>query len=224
VLPSFSIVTSRREREREEIREQIIEVARRLFVNEGYANVTVRKIADAIDYTPGAIYSYFEDKDAIFHAVHQQGFAELMNRMAKVALEVATSSGTPLDQIRGFGREYLAFARENPEMYDLMFVADAPMKDKDQERWPEGSRTFDLLRGVVRSAIEGGWIAPGDPEAVAYLLWSAAHGMVTLEFRGRCSMFPDDVRAKLVPGSFEYLLTMLAEGGQRRRQTARKDR
>ncbi|MDX2091880.1 MAG: TetR/AcrR family transcriptional regulator [Kofleriaceae bacterium] len=216
-------MTSRREREREEIREQIIDVARRLFVNEGYANVTVRKIADAIDYTPGAIYSYFEDKDAIFHAVHQKGFGELMNRMANVVLEVATKSGTPLDQIRGIGAAYLAFARENPEMYDLMFVAEAPMQNKDMERWPEGARTFDLLRGVVRTAIDGGWIAPGDPDAVAYLLWSAAHGMVTLEYRGRCSMFSDDVRAKLVPGSFDYLLTILAEGGQRR-QTSRKDR
>ena len=191
------------------MRQQIVDAARRLFVTEGYDQVTVRKIADAIEYTPGAIYSYFEDKDAIFHALHSEGFSELMRRMAAATIEVAARSGTPIDQLRRIGEEYLAFARANPEMYDLMFVAQAPVR-AHPEIWPEGQRTFDVLRAVVRAAVDGGWLREGDPEAIAFTLWSACHGMVTLEFRGRCKVLEESCRAGIPGAAFEYLMSVLA--------------
>lgn len=208
MVPS-SPVPSRREREREEMRQLIIDAARRLFVQEGYAQVTVRRIAEAIEYTPGAIYSYFEDKDAIFHALHRQGFTELMRYMAEASARAAAEGGTPLDQLRRLGEAYLSFAHENPEMYDLMFVAQAPVR-AEPETWPEGGRAFDVLRQLVRVAIEGGWIRAGEPEAVAFTLWSACHGMVTLDYRGRCKVVAEDHRHTIVERSFDYLLDALA--------------
>ena len=191
------------------MRQQIVDAARRLFVTEGYDQVTVRKIADAIEYTPGAIYSYFDDKDAIFHALHTEGFSELMRRMAAATIEVAASNGSPLDQLRRIGAEYLAFARDNPEMYDLMFVAQAPVRDELQD-WPEGTRAFDVLRSVVRAAVEGGWIHVGEPEAIAFMLWSACHGMVSLEFRGRCKVLEETLRPGLSGTVLDYLITSMS--------------
>src|SRR5262245_740434 len=105
-------MADRRERERHEMRERIIEAARRLFVTEGYDRTTLRRIAEEIEYTPGAIYAYFKDKDAILYALHQQGFEQLGRRMA----EAVAGAGNPLVALERIGREYLAFAVENPEM------------------------------------------------------------------------------------------------------------
>ena len=214
-------MSSRRDREREELRQQIIDAARTLFVTDGYDQVTVRKIADAVEYTPGAIYSYFEDKDAIFHAVHRQGFEELTRRMGAAMLDVASKAGTPLDQLRRIGEEYLRFAHDNPELYDLMFVAQAPMKAADPDMWPEGSQTFNVVRGVIRAAVEGGYIKPGDVESLSFLCWSACHGMVTLEFRGRCSVIAEKLRADIAGTSFEHFMRLMAVDPQPRRKTER---
>src|SRR5687768_14097475 len=111
----------RRERERHEMRERIIDAARKLFVTEGYDKTTLRRIAEDIEYTPGAIYAYFKDKDSILYAVHERGFVELGRRLASTVAGAAN----PRDALERVGREYIAFARDNPEMYDLMFIAQA---------------------------------------------------------------------------------------------------
>jgi AcrR family transcriptional regulator len=207
--PPATAPTARRQREREEMRQLIIDAARRLFVEQGYAQVTVRKIAEAIEYTPGAIYSYFEDKDAILHALHTQGFAELMRCMADASLTEQARGGTPVDQIRALGLAYLRFAHDHPEMYDLMFVAQAPVRSEPEE-WPEGRRAFGVLRGVVREAVESGWIRAGEPEAIAFALWSACHGMVTLEFRGRCRVIDELHRPTILARAFDVVLDLIA--------------
>ena len=63
------MVTARRDRLRQELRDEIIAAARDLFVTEGYANVSIRKVADRVGCAPGTIYLYFEDKDSILSAI-----------------------------------------------------------------------------------------------------------------------------------------------------------
>jgi AcrR family transcriptional regulator len=201
-------MSTRRDRERGEMRQRITDAARELFVKEGYHRVTIRRIADAIEYTPGAIYSYFEDKDAILHALHVEGFEELQRSFAATLKE----PGTPIDYLRRIGYAYLAFAREHPQMYDLMFVCDEPLEGDSKNadaQWQDGTRTYDHLRSMVRMAIDGGWLRPGDPEAVAYLLWSACHGMISLEFRGRTDAVPEAARDGIALRSYEYLIASL---------------
>jgi AcrR family transcriptional regulator len=196
------MTSARREREREETRRLITEAARKLFVSEGYAHVTMRRIAEAVEYTPGAIYSYFADKDAILHALHAQGFEELGRRMT-AALDKLED---PAERLRAIGTAYRAFGRANPELYDLMFVAQAPTRAMD-ETWPEGARVYDLVRHEVRRGIEAGRLRAGDPEGLAFLLWGACHGMLSLELRGRTKVVPDPLR---VPdAAYDELLGLL---------------
>lgn len=187
------------------MRDRITAAARRLFVEEGYARTTIRAIADAIEYTPGAIYAYFKDKDAILYSLHQQGFEELARRMGH-ALAGATD---PVDELRRIGRAYLRFASDEPELYDLMFIAQATSRAMSDEVWPEGHRTFDLLRSVVVRALAGGWIQGDDPDAVSFLMWSACHGMASLHIRNRCVVFAEPVRDQVESGAFELLLARM---------------
>src|SRR5512139_1788571 len=110
--------TQRRERERTEMREMILDAATRLFLEESFEKTTMRRIADAIEYTPGAIYGYFKDKDEILYALHKRGFEELVARM-EAALVGLTD---PIERVASIGRAYIRFAFENPQQYDLMFV------------------------------------------------------------------------------------------------------
>lgn len=200
-------MSARRERERTEMRERIIEAARRLFVTDGYDRTTLRRIAEEIEYTPGAIYAYFKDKDAILYALHQQGFEELGRRM----MEAIPGAQNPREVLDRLGRAYLAFARDNPEMYDLMFIAQATSRAM-QEQWPEGERTYEMLKMAVKTAIDGGWIIAGDVEAVSFMLWSTAHGMASLSCRDRCLMIPEAERPKVLADAYEVLLRLLSTG------------
>src|SRR5437868_7223920 len=67
-------IKERHERDREAVSRAILDAARELFVSEGYQNVSMRKIAERIEYSPAAIYSYFESKDDIFFALAEEGF------------------------------------------------------------------------------------------------------------------------------------------------------
>lgn len=200
--------SSRREREREEMRRLIIEAAQRLFVTEGYESTTIRRIADAIEYTPGAIYSYFKDKDAILYAIHQEGFRELGRRF----VEALVGDKNPLEQLTALGEAYIAFARANPELYHLMFVAQATSRTlSEAESWPEGTEVYESLRALVRVAVEDGWIRPGDPEVIAFTLWAMVHGAATLDICDRCVVLPESYRGNILPPAFKYLIESLAQ-------------
>lgn len=211
-----AVVGDRRERERTEMRERIIEAARGLFVTEGYDRTTLRRIAEEIEYTPGAIYAYFKDKDAILYALHQQGFEELSRRMTEAML----GAKNPLEALDRLGRAYLVFARENPEMYDLMFIAQATSRAMPEELWPEGQRTYDQLKSVVKAAIDGGWIAATDVESAAFLLWSFAHGMASLQVRDRCMVLGTMANVpEIMDGAFDLILARLSTGKDQRNDT-----
>lgn len=189
------------------MRRLIIEAAQRLFVTEGYESTTIRRIAEAIEYTPGAIYSYFKDKDAILYALHQEGFREMQQRFEGAVGQAQN----PLEQLIALGEAYIGFARANPELYHLMFVAQATSRTlSEAESWPEGTAVYDVLRSLVRTAVTDGWIRPGDPEVIAFTLWAMVHGAATLDICERCVVLPESHRGHIIAPSFRYLIEAMA--------------
>jgi len=173
--------TERRQREREEMQEVILQTALKLFITQGYENVTIRKIAQEIEYTPGAIYSYFEEKDQIFWALHQKGF-ELLWQQTSAALK----SNNPKELLICMGEEYIKFALDNPELYDLMFLTSVVAGIIEQDHiWAQGDRSFDALVGLVNQCVVDGYIEETDPTILAYGLWSFVHGLVSLVIKKR---------------------------------------
>jgi len=101
----------RQDRERSAVRESILDAARDLFVNDGYRHVSIRKIAERIEYSPAAIYGYFTSKDEIFLALAEEGFRRLD---AKVRSTVA--DGDAVERVRAGWWAYYEFAKEQPEV------------------------------------------------------------------------------------------------------------
>ncbi len=163
----------RQEREREAVSRAILDAARDLFVAEGYQNVSIRKIAERIEYSPAAIYSYFPSKDDIFYALAEEGF-----RILSGSVEEIQPAPDPLETIRrGFWRVY-EFSKSHPEYYALMFVdRTVPRISRDWERFRFVHELQNYAATMIQAAVDAGQLPPSiKPHAVIQVLFAAIHG------------------------------------------------
>jgi AcrR family transcriptional regulator len=176
-------IADRKAREKENLKSLILQGAKKLFVDRGIEQTTIRNIADEIDYSVGTVYVYFKDKSAILHELHTGGFTELGGYFKELY-----SIADPMERLRVMGRIYIKFAIENAEMYDLMFNLKAPMEFLDavnEEEWNEGKATFDVLNTTVKQCIDEGHFKGHNLEPLSFMIWSLVHGMCCLEIRQR---------------------------------------
>lgn len=173
----------RKAREKEALKLLILQGAKKLFLERGIEQTTIRNIADEIDYSVGTVYVYFKDKNAILHDLHSIGFQELGGYFTELfAIE------DPMERLRKMGFIYLKFAMENSEMYDLMFIVKAPMEfieSSEKEAWNEGAATFNALKRTVDECMNKGHFEGHSLEPLSFMIWSLVHGMCCLEIRQR---------------------------------------
>lgn len=112
-------IKERQERDREAVRRAILDAARDLFLSEGYQNVSIRKIAERIEYSPAALYGYFASKDDIFYALAEEGF-QLLGEPRDAAEALAHLA--PLDRVRAIFWRLYEFSCRHPQYFALMFV------------------------------------------------------------------------------------------------------
>jgi AcrR family transcriptional regulator len=171
-------ISERKAKEKEELKSLILMAAKKLFLEKGIEQTTIRNIANEIEYSVGTVYVYYKDKNDILHDLHTQGFKQLGGEM-KLLLNV----DDPMERLKAIGRVYLQFAIENNDMYDLMFSMRAPMEFLEsihKEDWNEGKGTFDVLRSTVKQCISNGYFKGHELEPLSFLIWSTVHGMVSL--------------------------------------------
>lgn len=170
----------RRAREKEELKEKILDAARELFVAQGYEAVTMRKIAAAIEYSPTAIYLHFADKEAIVRELCDTDFAHLASHFRKIA-----KIADPLERLRAAGRAYAGFGAKHPNHYRMMFMTPHPPHDPASSRIEVGNPEQDayaFLKWTVGEAIAQGRLRPelGDVELASQIVWAGVHGIVSL--------------------------------------------
>ena len=145
-------VKERQEREREATSRAILDAARDLFVAEGYGNVSIRKIAEKIEYSPAAIYSYFPSKDDIFLALAEEGFRMLFESAECIRAEHPHQS--PVDCIRAAFLNVYQFSRNHPEYHALMFLdRSVPRISRDWQRFGFVQEMRTQLTETIRQAI-----------------------------------------------------------------------
>ncbi|KPM48500.1 TetR/AcrR family transcriptional regulator [Jiulongibacter sediminis] len=181
-------VADRKEREKEEMKVKILEAAKKLFLGKGFEKTSIRNIADAIEYSPGTIYLYFKDKNELLFNLHVEAFNGLTRELSNIDPELS-----PIDALEVMGEQYIKFAFENPELYELMFVMEAPMESLEckEEVWDDGMKAFDLLRFLVDRCQKDGYLATYEVDDASLMIWSFVHGLVTLKSRKRLDMFCD---------------------------------
>lgn len=177
-------IAERRERERQEMRQRILDAARELLVTEGYERMTMRRIAEAIEYTPTAIYHHFQDKDDVVLTLCHQDFGRLLD-----ALNHAPPPADPIAALRALGLAYTQFALQHPNHYRFMFMTAPKVKHQLTPEDP-GYQAFAMLRQVVALAAERGLLRPGSPDTFAQVLWATLHGAVALLITLEPDCFP----------------------------------
>jgi len=185
-------IKERQDREKQAVRQSILDAARDLFTTEGYRNVSIRKIAERIEYSPAAIYSYFAGKDDIYLALAEDGF-----RLLDEKVKAARGLGSPLEEVRAGWWAFYEFAKEQPAYFELIFV------DRSVPKITQGWEGFEILQALLTDATEGlqRAVEAGElpttvnPCAAMHVLWGALVGPSVL---GLCQ--------RLAPGEDADLL------------------
>lgn len=176
---------ARRERGRQEMRAAIVDAAERIVTEEGTEHLTIRRVANALGYSPGAVYDYYKSKEDILSALYLEGTGGLNVCCAEV-VDYDAQHGTEIDIIKNLGRTYRQYALDNPEMYWLTFhgvKTPPPPSETGDPGTPRNS--FQMVVDVVRRGVQRGTFADMAPDEVAYAIWSAVHGFVSLEISER---------------------------------------
>lgn len=169
----------RRARHREQVRREILEAAGKLFAEQGYEAVSVRKIAQKIDYSPGAIYLYFQDKADLLNQLCEDTFARLIEHIERQT----DGHHKPLEGLLRGTRAYIDFGLEHPAQYIVTFIS-PPKRARNAPDIPfEGSmgqRCFQCLEAAVQGCADAG-LAPGiDVKTTSCTWWAAIHGLTSL--------------------------------------------
>ena len=179
-------VKERRERERSETRDKILDAARELFGEHGYDGVSMRQVAERIEYSPTAIYVHFTDKEDLFHQLCQEDFARLAAEFQSTPLPA-----DPIERIKQIGRSYIAFGMQYPNHYKLMFMTPHPGGELDEcDQKIKGNPEVDayaLLVQTVHEAMAERRFRSGftNADLIAQTLWSAVHGVISLDIAKR---------------------------------------
>jgi len=197
-------VQERRARQKEGVREEILDAARTLFVKEGYEHVSIRKIAEKVEYAPGTIYLYFRDKAEILDRICEETFARLAIRLEAISRDQAD----PLDCLRRGLRTYVQFGVDNPNHYVVTFVQ-AKQIERQNPVHASAERCFDFLRNGVQRCIDAGQLNCQDADEVAQALWAGMHGITTLLITGS---FPFIEHNRLI----DRVVHILVEGVRKR--------
>ena len=197
-------ITSRKEREKEEMRSLILDAALRIFREKGYDGVSIRNIAEAIEYSPATIYLYYKDKSEIFFALQYEAAALKRDHLLPAALVE-----NPWDRLIEFGRRYIDFGMKHPDLYDLLFITRIPMESiENQDCWKLGIATHSFFVETVQACVDARYFKSTDTEVIAYTLWCHAHGLVSLFIRERMRMYPVEKRPELAKKSFDMIVKM----------------
>jgi AcrR family transcriptional regulator len=149
-------IKERQERDREAVRRSILDAARDLFVAEGFQNVSIRKIAERIEYSPAAIYGYFPSKDDIFFSLAEEGF-HLLGDPQGVRDDPRFRDAPPLDRVRAVFWRLYEFSRDQPQYFALMFVdRSVPRISREYERFAFAREGKQHIIEEIQAAMTAG--------------------------------------------------------------------
>ncbi|MGU3667259.1 TetR/AcrR family transcriptional regulator [Methylobacterium sp. A49B] len=177
------------------LKEALIEAARRFIAERGIGGFTLVDAARLVGVTPAALYRHFRGREALLEELAGRGFAELASRLARAL----TSRGTPLERFTRMGETYLAFAEEEPAYYAAIFETRGGQDPGGHEHSPSPDRQaarpspFDLLVEALQATFTDGFGGVA-PRFIALEVWALAHGLATLSAAGhlpRGPGFPD---------------------------------
>jgi AcrR family transcriptional regulator len=222
--------SQRREAARQNLREEILAVSREIIATEGYAALTMRKLAQRIGYSPAALYMHFRSREEIAREVSRDGYANLL---ADLTAATAPHRDDPASRLRALARAYVDFGLKNPQTYALIFMEDPAYLTAayaEHRSDDPATRAYELLVDVAGGLIAAGLRPPkaGKPARAvtstefAEAIWAALHGVVSLKLT--CPAFPTSPAEILTGMIVETLLLGVSAAGNAKASLTKKVR
>jgi len=211
-------VSDRRIRHRVNLRREILDAASKLFADEGYQRVTMRRVAEKIDYSPTTIYLYFKDKRELLAAICDETFSQLAARLERLKSSAGgpapygtagtpSSPGAAVAQLREGLKAYVEFGIGHPNHYTVTFLQAQEIPPDFAFEQSIGARAFGFLRETVQACESAGAIRTGNVDTTAQALWAAVHGVTALLITMKG--FPFAARTALVDHTIDTLIAGL---------------
>lgn len=198
-------IQDRKLREKEEKRRLILDTAMKLFVSEGFANVSTRKIGQRIEFSPTLIYFYFKSKEDILHTLYKEGFQKLFE-----ILEETKKINNPLKRFEEAIRVSIDFSIEQPEYLYLM-LSIRPDNQGSDFKWDQSLRVKEFFGNLIKEAADQGYIETKDLELLSLTSWAYNHGISSLYTMSRNNDFPYALDRELLHQSVKFYIKLIAK-------------
>ncbi|MFF2889349.1 TetR/AcrR family transcriptional regulator [Paenibacillus sp. NPDC057967] len=187
------VVRRRRGEQKEQLRRLILQTASEMFLELGYHDFSMRKLAARVGYSVATLYLYFRDKDDLLFTVVDDAFTLFRNQLT----EAAGRSTDPWERLSQLGEAYVRFGLNNPAYYRLMFMwrIDYLIESRAGEDGPR-IEAFQVLVDSVQEAMNQGEMQQEESAAYSDVLWAMLHGIVSLAIQ--MPMFDEERTIKLV--------------------------
>lgn len=197
-------IKERRQEEKEAIRRKIIEAASEIVVKEGYENLSIRKIAAKIEYSPGTIYQYFMDKGAIVALIVEEEYGKIIKRISKIPINMENPEQSLVEGLK----VYIELMLESPAKFRAIVMNDIEDIQQKVNILDKGiskkRKSMESMCNLLAICIEKGIFREMDTELTAQLIWTSTYGLVSRFILEKD--IPPEQRERLINHHFQILL------------------
>jgi AcrR family transcriptional regulator len=191
-----------------DLRTAVLDAARQLLVREGYRDLSMRDVANAVGCSVSSIYLYFAGKDELVHTLMDEGFDRWYRRMR----DIADGDGTPAAKLESICRAYVEFGLGNREFYEIMYMFHSDrMARYPKELFRRARRNFDLMTELAQAFAPEGFANADEARIAATALWATLHGVVSTIISDRLDRRIDQQR--YVDGAIRFALAGVRHTG-----------
>jgi len=180
-------IKERRDREKKEHRQRILDEALQIITKEGFAALSMRKLAEKIEYSAASIYLHFRNRDEIARELSEVGYGQLFEFLTAAAQEKDA-----VKRLRAVGEAYVSFGLKHPEIYRLIFMSDAAYIEAvfiENNEDSAANKSYRILLGIAEDLKRSGhYRGKAASSEVADMIWTTWHGIISLKLT--CTNFP----------------------------------
>lgn len=176
-------IHERREREKEQRRNDILDAAEKVFFSKGLHESTMDDVAETAELSKGTLYLYFKSKEELYLGIHQRGFT----KMREMFMEAVAEKKTGLEKLQAVGYAYFNFARKYPDYYQAIMYFEKTILDYSHDDdliehyHDDGINIMSFVQELLRSGIKDGSIQENfDIEKMSYILWGQVSGIIQI--------------------------------------------
>ena len=160
-----------------DLRDRLLESARKILLDEGQRNFSLRKIARETGVSATSIYLHFDSKDHLIHVLMEESIDQLNNRLEKSI----QNSTDPIEKLNILARVYVEFALENTEEYQIIYmVSSDQMSRYPKEKFRKARRGYEIVTEVLEEGVRKNLLDEDRPRVAAYTFWAQLHGVISV--------------------------------------------